>query len=46
LFLEEAAAKDYLLFFEHDPEVEMCSLQKTEKGIRAASVGKLTDFFT
>lgn len=46
VFLEEAASKDYLLFFEHDPEVEMCSLQKTEKGIRAASVGKLTDFFT
>jgi glyoxylase-like metal-dependent hydrolase (beta-lactamase superfamily II) len=46
VFLEEAVVKDYLLFFEHDPEVEMCTLQKTEKGIRAASVGKLTDFIT
>ena len=34
-FLEEALAGDYILFFEHDPVHECCTLQKTEKGIRA-----------
>lgn len=34
-FLEEALACDYILFFEHDPMHECCTLQKTEKGIRA-----------
>ncbi len=34
LFLEEAVAGDYILFFEHDPLYECCTLQKTEKGIR------------
>jgi hypothetical protein len=32
--LEEAHAHDYILFFEHDPEVECCTLKATEKGIR------------
>ncbi|MCU0395750.1 MAG: MBL fold metallo-hydrolase [Chitinophagaceae bacterium] len=40
-FLEEAAANDYLLFFEHDPVVECCSLVRTEKGIRAGQSGDL-----
>lgn len=44
VFLEEALEKDYLLFFEHDPVIEMCSLQHTEKGIRPAKTGKLIDF--
>lgn len=35
LFLNEACAKDYVLFFEHDPLNECCTLQLTEKGIRA-----------
>jgi glyoxylase-like metal-dependent hydrolase (beta-lactamase superfamily II) len=43
-FLKEAASNDYLLFFEHDPVVEICSLQHTEKGVRAKEMGKLTDF--
>jgi glyoxylase-like metal-dependent hydrolase (beta-lactamase superfamily II) len=43
-FLEEAVAGNYLLFFEHDPTIEMCSLQNTEKGIRALQAGKLEDF--
>jgi len=34
LFLEEAAANDFILFFEHDPGIECCTLQQTEKGIR------------
>jgi glyoxylase-like metal-dependent hydrolase (beta-lactamase superfamily II) len=40
VFLEEAVAGDYVLFFEHDPLHECCTIQKTEKGIRAK------DFFT
>lgn len=43
-FLAEAAQEDYLLFFEHDPVYEMCSVQQTEKGVRAKDLGKLTDF--
>nr|MBP6686351.1 MBL fold metallo-hydrolase [Lacibacter sp.] len=33
-FLTEAVANDYILFFEHDPQIECCSLQQTEKGVR------------
>lgn len=43
-FLEEAAANDYVLFFEHDPMVEICSLQKTEKGVRPKETGTLKEF--
>lgn len=33
-FLQEALEKDYILYFEHDPEIECCNLKQTEKGIR------------
>ncbi|HEY5391540.1 MAG TPA: MBL fold metallo-hydrolase [Hanamia sp.] len=33
-FLEEALNNNYTLFFEHDPIIECCNLQLTEKGIR------------
>jgi glyoxylase-like metal-dependent hydrolase (beta-lactamase superfamily II) len=33
-FLTEAVENDYILFFEHDPKIECCNLQLTEKGIR------------
>ena len=33
-FLDEAVENDYLLFFEHDPQIECCDLHRTEKGIR------------
>lgn len=33
-FLNEAVQKDFILFFEHDPLIECCTLQQTEKGIR------------
>jgi len=33
-FLTEAVQNDYILFFEHDPKNECCSLQMTEKGVR------------
>jgi glyoxylase-like metal-dependent hydrolase (beta-lactamase superfamily II) len=42
-FLEEALAGDYILFFEHDPMFECCTLQKTEKGIRAREFFALKD---
>lgn len=41
--LAEAANKDWLLFFEHDYQNELCSLQNTEKGIRSAGVLKMAD---
>ena len=33
-FLTEAQQNDYVLFLEHDPKIECCTLQLTEKGIR------------
>jgi glyoxylase-like metal-dependent hydrolase (beta-lactamase superfamily II) len=43
VFLEEALDGNYILFFEHDPIHECCSIQKTEKGIRANEFFKLKD---
>jgi glyoxylase-like metal-dependent hydrolase (beta-lactamase superfamily II) len=43
VFLHEAVQNDYLLFFEHDPQYECCSLQMTEKGIRAEEFFKVED---
>ena len=42
-FLNEALENDYVLFFEHDPLVECCSLQQTEKGIRVKETFKLAE---
>lgn len=42
-FLTEAVQNDYVLFFEHDPLFECCSLQQTEKGIRVKDTFKLTE---
>ncbi|WP_419803514.1 MBL fold metallo-hydrolase [Mucilaginibacter sp.] len=42
-FLEEAATKNYILFFEHDAENECCTVKKTEKGIRLDQTFKLAD---
>lgn len=42
-FLEEALAGDYILFFEHDPVYECCTLQQTERGIRPKDFFKLED---
>ncbi len=33
-FLREAQQNDYVLFFEHDPTIECCTLQMTERGVR------------
>ncbi len=44
-FLNDAAENEYVLFFEHDPFNECCTLQKTEKGIRVKETFKLKDLF-
>ncbi|MEW6469488.1 MAG: MBL fold metallo-hydrolase [Bacteroidota bacterium] len=44
-FLNEAADKEYVLFLEHDPVNECCTVQRTEKGIRLKDTFKLRDFF-
>jgi glyoxylase-like metal-dependent hydrolase (beta-lactamase superfamily II) len=33
-FLNEAADQQYILFFEHDPLNECCTVKRTEKGVR------------
>lgn len=33
-FLNEAVARNYVLFFEHDPVVECCTVKQTDKGVR------------
>ncbi|WP_231460048.1 MULTISPECIES: MBL fold metallo-hydrolase [unclassified Pedobacter] len=42
-FLEEAVNNSYILFLEHDPINECCTLQRTEKGIRVAETFKLSE---
>lgn len=42
-FLEEAVDQNYILFLEHDPIHECCTLQRTEKGIRVAETFNLSD---
>ncbi len=40
-FLQEALQNNFILFFEHDPVNECCTLQMTEKGIRVKDMFKL-----
>lgn len=42
-FMKEAADNNYVFFFEHDPEIECCSLQMTEKGVRPAQTFALEE---
>ena len=42
-FLTEAEQNDYVLFFEHDPIIECCTLQMTEKGVRVKDTFKLSE---
>lgn len=41
--LEEAADNEYILYLEHDPVNECCTLQHTEKGIRVKYIFRLED---
>ena len=42
-FLTEAQQEDFVLFLEHDPQFECCTLQMTEKGIRLKDTFKLAE---
>lgn len=42
-YLTEAVTHDYVLFFEHDPVHECCTLQQTEKGVRHKETFKLSE---
>jgi glyoxylase-like metal-dependent hydrolase (beta-lactamase superfamily II) len=42
-FLTEALAENFILFFEHDPQHECCTLQQTERGIRAGEYFRLQE---
>ncbi|MEX6690277.1 MBL fold metallo-hydrolase [Danxiaibacter flavus] len=42
-FLKEAIENDYILFFEHDKDIECCSLQQTERGVRQKDIFKLIE---
>ena len=43
VFLTEAQQNDFILFFEHDPKIECCTLQLTDKGIRIKDSFKLSE---
>lgn len=42
-YWNEIVDKEYILFLEHDPQFECCTLQRTEKGIRLKDTFKLSD---
>ncbi|MDO7743460.1 MAG: MBL fold metallo-hydrolase [Pedobacter sp.] len=42
-FLEEAAAKNYILYLEHDSVNECCTVEMTEKGVKLKETLLLTD---
>lgn len=42
-FLNTALAQNYILFFEHDPVNECCSLKMTEKGVRPDQYFRLSE---
>jgi glyoxylase-like metal-dependent hydrolase (beta-lactamase superfamily II) len=44
-FLQEALRNNYILYFEHDPHIECCTLQMTEKGIRVKETFTLKEYF-
>jgi glyoxylase-like metal-dependent hydrolase (beta-lactamase superfamily II) len=42
-FLNDALKNDFILFFEHDPKIECCTLHQTERGIRPKDYFKLEE---
>ncbi|HRP33123.1 MAG TPA: MBL fold metallo-hydrolase [Agriterribacter sp.] len=42
-FLQEALQNNFVLFFEHDPVYECCTLQMTDRGIRMKETFKLEE---
>jgi len=43
IFLHEAIADNYILFFEHDPVYECCEVKETERGIRPSRFFKIDE---
>jgi glyoxylase-like metal-dependent hydrolase (beta-lactamase superfamily II) len=43
IFLNEAADKNYILFLEHDPLFECCTVKQTEKGVRLDKTMRLSE---
>ncbi|MCG8387327.1 MAG: MBL fold metallo-hydrolase [Cytophagales bacterium] len=43
VFLKEAADQGYILFFEHDPVQECCTVKRTERGVRVDKVFSLNE---
>ena len=43
LFLKSAVEKKYILFFEHDPVNECCTVQLTEKGYKPDQIFRLSE---
>ncbi|GEO09790.1 MBL fold metallo-hydrolase [Segetibacter aerophilus] len=43
LFLQEVLENDYVLFFEHDANIECCTLHMTDKGIKVKETFTLND---
>jgi glyoxylase-like metal-dependent hydrolase (beta-lactamase superfamily II) len=43
-FFEDAVARQFVLFFEHDAKIECGTVKKTEKGFAIDKVGDLKDF--
>lgn len=42
-FLETGVQQEHIFFFEHDKQVECCTLQQTERGIKEKDVFKLSE---
>lgn len=43
IFLKDAFNNNYILFFEHDPVNECCTLKQTDRGMRVKDIFKLSD---
>ena len=44
-FLDEASQNDFILFFEHDPAIECCTVQQADRGIHSKQTFKLESIF-
>ncbi|MBS3993475.1 MAG: MBL fold metallo-hydrolase [Bacteroidetes bacterium] len=44
-FMNLAAENEYYIFFEHDPVNELCTVEKTEKGVRLKQIYTLNEVF-
>jgi glyoxylase-like metal-dependent hydrolase (beta-lactamase superfamily II) len=42
-FLNEGVSQNHIFFFEHDKQIECCSLQQSERGVKEKDVFKLSD---